>query len=547
MPKPAGENPYAGRWIAKLRQQVVGQGGTPEQALHAARAARFKEKPEVSFVPPASALKFPSLFDEVVAAAPKRKGKVYLVGGAVRDALLGRPAHDLDFAVDGDALRLARKVANRAGGAYYRLDDERATGRVVLVQDNGERRILDFARLRGPDLETDLRGRDFTINAIAVDLAAPQELLDPLGGAPDLLAKNLRACAASAFEDDPVRILRAIRFAAGYSLKIENKTREQMKAAVGELGRISPERLRDELFNLFETKQPATSIRALSVLGVLPHTLPELLALKGVTQPPPHVSDVWEHTLHTLQHLETVLDTLSGDFRPDDKGGNLTIGLISGRLGRYRPQITTHLKQRLTPERELRPLLFLAALYHDIAKPHTRTEDEDGRVRFIGHETEGAKMAGERAAALRLSKAENDRLQDIIAHHLRPILLANEESAPSKRAIYRFFRDTGEAGVDICLLSLADVLAAHGPGIPQDVLTRQIDVVRALLEAYWESPEETIAPPDLVNGNDLIRGLKLKPGPQIGELLEAIREAQVEGEVSSKAEALKFARAWLKN
>jgi tRNA nucleotidyltransferase/poly(A) polymerase len=177
----------------------------------------------------------------------------YLVGGAVRDMLLNRRTHDLDFVLPGKGIETARRVANALRGAFYVLDEERDTGRVVLFEPDGERQMLDFSVLRGPDLESDLRGRDFTLNAIALDVHSTQALIDPLRGAADLQAKQLRACAPSSFQDDPIRILRGVRLATAFGFRLLPETIHSMKQAVPGLERISPERLRDELFKLLST------------------------------------------------------------------------------------------------------------------------------------------------------------------------------------------------------------------------------------------------------------------------------------------------------
>jgi putative nucleotidyltransferase with HDIG domain len=185
-------------------------------------------------------------------------------------------------------------------------------------------------------------------------------------------------------------------------------------------------------------------------------------------------------------------------------------------------------------------LLFLAALYHDVAKSQTRSVEENGRIRYFNHDQIGAEIITKRAEILRFSNIETDRLATIINHHMRPSFLSHNVGDLTSRAIYRFFRDTGESGVDICLLSLADVWATYGSTLPQDRWEKQVDTVRTLLEACWERPREHIYPTPLISGHDLINDLNLKPGPIIGELLEAVREAQVEKEVHSREDALNF-------
>jgi putative nucleotidyltransferase with HDIG domain len=463
----------------------------------------------------------------------------------VRDALLGRRTHDLDFVIPSRGIKSARRVADALGAAFYVLDEERDTGRVVLFESDGSRQFLDFSTLRGPDLESDLRARDFTINAIALNPRAPQSLIDPLGGAADLRSRQLRACSPASFSDDPLRILRGIRLAVQFNLSILPETREWMRTSVSGLQRISPERVRDEMFRLLGGPQPATSVRLLDLFNALPYTLPELSALKGVIQSPPHVSDVWEHTLSVLQKLVGVLSVLALQHNQDN-AASLAMGLISIRLGRYREQIAEHLITELNPDRPLRLLLFLAALYHDTGKPASRQLEAGGRIRFFEHERIGAEMVYQRARDLRLSVQECDRLKKIVENHMRPILLAQTGQLPTRRAIYRFFRDCGAAGVDVCLLSLADVLATYETTLPQDIWDRHLEVVRTLLEALWEHAEEFVAPPALINGHDLIESFRIKPGPQIGKILEAVREAQAGGQVSTRDEALALAASLLK-
>ncbi len=537
--KPAEDlTPYAGRWVARLRGRVVGQGGTPQQALRAAKTNRPKEQPEITYVPTSQPLTFSKLLDKIRLVLPEDV-PVFLVGGAVRDALLQRPTHDLDFAVDGDGIQVARQVADALNAAFVPLDPERGTGRVVLLRESGQYTI-DFASLRGEDIESDLRARDFTINALAVDVRAPDKLLDPLGGALDLHRKILRPCSPTAFLDDPLRTLRAIRQATNFKLKIDPETRSLMRQAAERLPNVSAERQRDELYRILEGEQPATALRALELLGVLPYLLPELVPLKGVQQSAPHLYDVWEHTLQTVQRLEFLLDVVGARQHDPDAAASLAIGLAVLRLGRYRQQIHAHVNEQILPGRGWRPSLFLAALYHDAGKPETAQEDESGRIRFFGHERVSAKLAGQRAHSLRLSRDEISRIKTVVRHHMRPHFLAQSGKPPTRRAVYRFFRDTRQAGVDICLLALADVMATYGSALPQDTWTGYLDVIRTLLEAWWERPQESVSPPTLLKGNDLISEFGLQPGPQIGELLELVREAQAAGQIETREQALKL-------
>jgi len=536
-------SPYSGRWVALIRGRVVGQGGTPEQALQAAVNTRHKETPKVIYVSMSTPLHFSQIFEQIIDIFPPDIPS-YLVGGAVRDVLLSREIHDYDFILPRGSLKIARLVADRMGGAFFMLDKDRETARVIFNDEQGNRKILDFASLRGPDLESDLRDRDFTVNALAVNVFNPQEMLDPLGGARDLVNKTLRVCSPDSFTNDPVRVLRAVRIAAGFGLRIQPETRSLMRSAVPDLVRVSPERLRDELLRILGGPKPHTSIRALDMLGILSYILPELSELKNVPQSPPHVKDVWGHTLDILKELSNLLGVLSQKHDPD-KTSSLIAGLGSVRLGRYREQIEKHLFTETVVDRELRPLIFLAALYHDIAKPQVQRLDENGRIRFFNHDELGAGMVAQRAAALHLSNAEIDRLSVIVKNHMRPTHLARDEREPSPRAIYRFFRDTKDAGIDICLIALADLMATYGTTLPQKRWAKQLDVVRILMDAWWENPNKKVTPEKLITGRDLLDDFGLDPGPLIGELLEVVREAQVMGQVTTREDAIEFLRKYL--
>jgi tRNA nucleotidyltransferase/poly(A) polymerase len=476
--------------------------------------------------------------------------ELYLVGGAVRDIFLGRTSPDLDFAVPSNAIGLARRVADALKADYMTLDAERDTGRVI-VREGEVRTYLDFAGYRpgkgATGLEADLGARDYTINAIAYDLRE-QALLDPLEGAADLRAKRIRVCSRNALTDDPIRVLRGVRLAAMLGFHIEPQTRSAMREAAPLLESASPERLRDELFRILEGPRPDAGLRALEMLGALQAFLPELTLLKGVEQPAPHVHDVWNHTLAVVQALAGILAALDSQYDAE-KTGDLFTGLLVLRLGRFREHLAAHFQRALNADRSLRGLLFFISLYHDVAKPQTRSVEQGGRIRFFDHDQQGAEIAARRAATLHLSNAEIERVRTVIANHMRfhfhTSRMEGESKEPSRRAIYRLFRDAGDAGVELVLLGLADLRGTRGTTLTQESWVAALDVARLLLENYWEKPEETISPPRLVDGHDLMQVLGLEPGPRLGQLLEAIREAQATGKVGSREAALEFARSWV--
>ncbi|MBN1287275.1 MAG: HD domain-containing protein [Anaerolineae bacterium] len=492
-------------------------------------------------------LVWPDEIARIRAGLPAGAPPVYLVGGTVRDAFLGRPVHDIDLATPGDGLKLARKLGGALSGAFYPLDAERGTGRVVLARADGSRLIIDVAQFRVREgdalsLETDLRARDFTVNALAVDIAGDlQAVFDPTGGLDDLQAKRLRLCAPDAIARDPTRALRSVRYSMMLGLHMDAPTREAVRRDGRQLLRVSAERVRDAFIGILDGPRPAGALRVLDSLGLLAQVAPEVEALKGQRQDPPHVYDVWEHTLAVIDHLDAVLRLLA-PARDDNLGARAGMAVIVSELHAFRPALYAHLATEWPNERSMRSLLMLAALLHDAGKPETRSVDEAGRTRFFGHEAVGAEMAEAFAQTLRLSRAEGERLGGIVRHHMRPLLLAKARQVSGK-SIYRFFRDTRDAGIDICLLALADYLGTAGQVTDLEAWGRHVGVVKKLLESYYERYEQVVKPRPLLDGRDIKRELQIQEGPEVGRLLRALLEAQADGEVSSYEEALALVRA----
>ena len=467
-----------------------------------------------------------TLLDQVTTWLAAQDLPVYFVGGFVRDRLLGRPTYDLDVAVDGDGLALARRLANQFRGDYYPLDPERSTGRAILYDDGGRRLVVDVARFRGPDLAADLADRDFTVNAMAADTRAPGTIVDPLGGVEDLNAGLLRPVSDGSIRDDPLRALRAIRQAAELGFVLTPELEELMRRDGPALGTVSGERQRDELARLLARPDAAPWLHRLDDLGLLAVVLPELEPLRGETQPPPHHLDVLAHSLATVQALEAIL---SGLRAPD--------GIPP--LAPFAARIQAHLAQALGHRRPRLVTLKLAALLHDVGKPAARSE-EQGRIRFIGHPRTSARMVGDALRRLRFNKPEVRLGVTIVRHHMRPLLLAGQE-AVSARAVYRFFRDTEDAGVDVLLHALADHRATYAPGTGDEAGSRLVALSARMMGDYWQQ-RQRVAPEPLVSGRDLLREFDLEPGPRVGELLEAVREAQAAGEVHTRDEALALVR-----
>jgi poly(A) polymerase len=246
-----------------------------------------------------------------------------------------------------------------------------------------------------------------------------------------------------------------------------------------------------------------------------------------------------------VDRLESILNVLSHKTN-HRYVSNLTNGEISAYLGDFRPMINDHMGERLTADRTRQSLLIFSALFHDIAKPETKTSIENGTVHFYRHEIMGTKIAAERLKSLACSNFEITAVDKIIRNHMRPNLLRKSQIHLTNRAIYRFFQSCGEEGVDVCLISMADMLAKRSGPPENDEWIDLLDINRRLLDGWYNHRVEKIDPPRLVDGEELMECLSLQPGPIVGEILAAITEGQAAGEISSREEAFNFARNWKK-
>jgi tRNA nucleotidyltransferase/poly(A) polymerase len=322
---------------------------------------------------------------------------------------------------------------------------------------------------------------------------------------------------------------------------IERETEELLRQAVHLTANVSAERVRDELSKILALPGAAWNLRYLDELGLLTAIIPELEALRGVEQSEPHYLDVFEHSLETVKWLEEVIGVLEG------YGGEVTDSELSSvpfLLSPFVPQLSAHLSQPISGDRTRLTVLKLVALLHDVAKPATKSVDDEGVIHFYGHEGEGAEVVGAILRRLRFGGNEVILAKTIVANHMRPCLLAREKVI-TRRAVYRFFRDTGDAGVDTLLLYLADHLATWGPNLRMARWRRRVEFVASMLANYYERHQKVISPPKLINGYDLMDEFGLEEGPRIGELLEAVREAQAAGEVRTKEEALALVKELL--
>lgn len=457
-----------------------------------------------------------------------RSPQSYLVGGALRDYLMGRRVgSDLDLAVEGDGFAIAVDIAALHEATFVPLDESHGTARIVLKAE--EPVIVDISSLKGPDILADLEMRDFTVNAIALSIenfleGRLDQMLDPCGGIRDIRSKIIRICAENSFSDDPLRILRTFRFMAGLGFRIEPHTLELIPVELRRLTGVAPERIRDEFVATLAADSSGEALRTMDVTGVLQELLPELQPMRGCGQNEFHHLDVWSHSLETVRQMESL------------------VGDVASPFGDARPLIEEYLREGPVKGRPRAALLKLAALFHDSGKPQTRFVEPSGRVRFFGHEKLSREIFELSADRLKFAKKEISLVGDLVEGHMRPMIFTGEPV--SKRAILRLHRRFRRDIIGLFLLFLADLAATCGPArTPESEKIARNQVIRAL-DICLEAEKTKEAP--FVNGRDMMQLFGLEPGPNMGSLLKRLRELQDLGDITSKAEAIEVAREMLR-
>ncbi len=471
--------------------------------------------------------------------------ELFLVGGGVRDLLAEKPLHDLDFAMGEEPTRVVKKIAKKLNAGYFTLDDERHTVRVIYKLPDDKLFPLDFVQFTGADVFEDLRNRDFTINAMAISTRDPETLIDPLGGRADLTNKTIRPCSKHALLDDPVRVLRAVRMAIQFGFEYAPNMDSKMVAAGKKLSLSTPERKRDEFFRIMAGPDPAAALRDFQRFHILDKLFPPLAGQVNISASPPHQYSLIEHTFLTVKNYHQLFNAA---VEPEESGDPEPwwIEQVVPLFNEFSDEIRSYFNEEITPGRSVSALALLGALLHDIAKPETLSVGEDGRLHFYGHDNRGSEMTCELAKEMRLSNAEANWLQTMVRYHMRLLPMIKSKEGSTRKALYRFFQSTGNVGIAIAFLSLADTLATYGPTLDEPLWEKSVEVVKSVMTAWWRENEMIVSPDLFLNGNDLQNEFQLTPGAEIGRLLAALKEAQASGEVTDRDQAVQFIQDKLK-
>ena len=513
---------------------------------------------------------------------------VYIVGGAVRDHLLGistipgwprstpdgnlhdadgthsqsqipTSTTDLDLVLSGPVLPLARRVADRLGWAYYPLDVKRDVARLIGKSVDGQRIECDAAALRG-DLRSDLLARDFSSNALALKLAADSspQLIDECGGVSDVASHTLRRVSDESLSDDPIRLLRAVRLSAQLGFTIEGGTRQQISELAGTVNAVSVERLRQEMWKLLDCLRPDDGVRELDALGLLTPLLPEVKALQGVEQSSRHHLDAYEHSLLAARYAAELRDWLRGGPPPEDCK-------LAQSLEPWTEGLRLHFCEEIAAGHDRAGWLVWHALLHDTGKARSPAVDSGIGARRhsdAGHQELSAEKAGSRVRFFRFSRREVLLAESVARMHSVPRRLVNalpkDEEHIGPRAAFRFFRDAGSVvaghqfvhglgsdgprqpldGLDVTLQAVSDLQAT---GLERgDGWGRFLKAAEGLFCYALTRPAAHLAAP-LVDGHRLMEHLGLAPGPKVGTILGELAEAQASGTIANVDEAMKLA------
>ena len=466
-----------------------------------------------------------------------RQIKSYLMGGAVRDALLERTPNDLDLVVESEQLfELVKTLARTLGGRLVVLDESRCIFRICASTDIDSWQV-DISQIEYGIIDH-LKSRDCTIDSMAIPLDSINnidpfsKLVDPTEGLSDLRKSKIRLSNPQALEDDPVRIIRIVRLACQLRFQIEPNTKQYIKDVSNLLNLAPRERVRDEFLAIIALPQAKKSVRLLDELGLLSQLLPEVDPSRGIIQPKEHQWDVFDHLVETIGQVEVVLGNQISEYP-----------YVSKMIPKHE-SINGYFEKIISDGHSVATFMKLAGLLHDVAKPATRTVEESGKIRFLGHHSLGAEMVSKVMEGFRISKRGVALVSTVVQNHLRPAQMSPKGEMPSAKAVYRFYRDVGEAAIPTLYVNLADYLAARGSMLEEAEWSRYCDLLGHILDEGLNE-KVPIGLPKILDGHDIMEAFGLSPSPEIGHLLDFVQEAYVDGEIVNKMEALDLIRSHL--
>lgn len=451
--------------------------------------------------------------DEILSKiTDKFENEIYLVGGTVRDYYMGLDSTDRDIIVmDEEAREFALKLADLFEATFVPLDEENKIYRIVLADKIN---CIDVTNPVGDSIEKDLMRRDLTINAIAVNIRTG-ELIDISGGVTDIRNKCINYVNELNFVDDPLRLLRVYRFQALYGFQLAPETINAVCKYSDLIHKPAVERINYEILKLFSGEYAHIALENMNKTWILEEIFPFVKELKQVPPNSHHHLDLFHHSIETVKQVQNLYSEASDEVK--EHLNTVDFGGFS-RLA--------HLK--------------LAAFMHDIGKFSTWTIEE-GKHRFIKHDDVGAKMSVKILKDLHCSNKQIDYISSMIKYHIYPSHVMTSPQITEK-IMMRYVRKMDKNSIDAIILAQADRLSARGPEITDGIVERNITSLNMLLKFYLEA-RETLKPlPKLLSGNDVMDILNIKPSRKLGEIMEALHEAQISGDVITREHAVDFVK-----
>ncbi|MBE3591404.1 MAG: HD domain-containing protein [Thermoanaerobacter sp.] len=451
----------------------------------------------------------------------KEAYNLYIVGGYIRDKILNREAKDYDFVVQEDAEKIAKLAAEKLGGTFVPFMAEKGTYRVVVGDE-----ILDFTNLRGEDIYVDLAHRDFTMNAMAMKLTDYFEfeyIIDPFGGVTDIKNRKIKHVGVMTFKEDPLRALRAVRFAATYKFDIDEGTKAKIREESALIKQVAPERIMNEIFIILKEKNSHKYLRMMEDLKLMENIFEEVAKMKEVGKCYYHLTNAWIHSLKTVEEYENIINSMR--FPKD------VYDIVSEYLDRT-----------LSANNKVKDIIKLGALFHDIGKPESIYIDTENRIHFYNHEKKGTEIVKKIAARMKMPRKETTLLNKLVLYHMKP-LIYYVNGGPTNKSLFRFFSELKDDSIGVLLLSLADFTATRLNLGKEEDIPKYTDFITKLLRRYVEFKE---AQEPLLSPLDIIINFDIKDGKKLGQILYEIRKNRFYGEIESKEDAVEFVKERMK-
>lgn len=476
----------------------------------------------------------------LIKAECKENQTLYIVGGAVRDALFGCSVHDIDFALTENPYPLAKRLAKRLQAGYFVLDDERHTTRIAYYASTGRFAPLDFVRFTGADLIQDLRNRDFTINAIAIPLDDLNHVIDPFDGQKDIKNRTLRPTSVNALADDPLRVLRAIRFVTQFDLNFAPGLKKLIKETAPDLHRVSSERKRDEIFKTLEGSTPAFALQLYRQLNIFTSLFPAVFELENTLTQSQSALNAVDFAIKVVDYYHQILMGLSGQLVNNSEYWFLNDFLAECET--YQEKMCSYFLNEITPGRKINALTYFSVLLRHFEWLSITHEKENDAITFDYNAKFQGEIAGAATKQFQLSNAEANWILKFTTQQLNLMPYFLSKGFPDRRTLHRFFKSTDVTGIALTIYPLALLLAKFDGNLERDIWIKAVKVAKLFFSAWWDNFDRIVSPPLLLNGYDLQQTFGIKPGKKIGDLLNLLAEEQASGTVQTISEAQTFLR-----